>query len=104
MAVKIQTLPSITTAADNIAQPLSLTQVLTATIAIQAEATNTESVFIGGEGVTTSSGLELEPNDVMEIEGPNTRGISDEFDVADCRIISATAGQKVRIIAFTRKP
>jgi hypothetical protein len=104
MSVKLQTVSSVTTAVDNTAISLSASQVLTTTLTVQAEATNTESVFVGGSSVTTASGLELEPGDVMEIEGPNTRGITEEFDVQDCYIISTTAGQKVRLAGFQRKP
>jgi hypothetical protein len=104
MAVKIYTLPSVTTAVDNTAQSLSVATIITATLAIQAEITNTESVFIGGPAVSVTDGIELEPGDVMEIEGPSTRGIAEEFDVSEVYILTTTAGQKVRLTAFARKP
>lgn len=62
-------------------------QVVKRGVTVQADTTNTESVFIGVTGVTTSNGMELTPGESFPVEID---------DIAEIYAISASGGQTAR--------
>lgn len=104
MAVKLVTLPNVTltnsgTAYQIYGQPLAVTSVT-----IQADFTNGAKIALGGEGVTSTTGVEIPPGDTATIQADASSGRSaEEFYLNDIYVCSSMAGQVVRITAFTRK-
>ena len=101
MAVKLQALAPVTLTLSNTAYQLSSTPMAVTSVTLQASYSNAAKVCFGDSAVTASSGLEIPPGDTAEITA-DVKG--QEFYLDEVYLISSSAGQVVRAVAFVRKP
>lgn len=105
MALKLKTLAPVTLSSSNTAYALSTTdEVPYVSITISADSTNTGSVYLGDDTVTPTNGQEIRPGEAALINTPIRPSGSEEFHVTEIYVTTATAGSKVRIVGWRRKP
>jgi len=105
MAIQLSTEDPIIIAASNVAQPIAAVSRPVTSVIVQADSGNSANVYVGDSTVTTSNGLEIPPGATVDATGDNVgRGGDDEMMSGDIFVISGTAGMKVRIAIFKRKP
>lgn len=103
MSTKLTTFSRASLASSNVAQQVASSAIAVASLTIQAESTNTGSIFIGDSTVTTTSGIEVGPGDCAVLEGPLGPRGPEEFLISEVYIVGANAGDKVRLSAFRRR-
>jgi hypothetical protein len=88
-----------------VAQRLTETSAIATTIVLQADATNTNNVYIGDENVSASDyGIALTPGQILSITADMSgRAGGEEFDVKDIYFDGDTTGNQVRIAIIARK-
>lgn len=102
MAIKIEAQTVVTITSGGTARPLSSFPLPCTSVIVQAEYTNIGRISIAGAEVTTSNGIEIGPGDTFSLNIESISRIG-EFDLADIYVVSATTGDKVRVLAFRRK-
>ncbi|KYG11398.1 hypothetical protein BE21_57450 [Sorangium cellulosum] len=73
------------------ATAIGATTSATRSILVQAPLANTIAVYVGGSGVTTSTGIELLPGDAVTLATTNAASVYG---------IAASTGQKLRILVL----
>ncbi len=101
--VKIKGLGTVTVATAGTPVQLSATSVIVAGLTIRAEAGNAGTILLGDSEVSTEPGARLNAGDVIDISGPNIRGIEEEFDLSDMWIDATANGCQVTVAYITRK-
>lgn len=101
--LQLFSLPTVNVASGGVAYPLTATQVFAASISLQADFNNVGRISVGGEDVTTTTGIQLAPGDSCVIEYPSSAKFTDEFDLSKIYITSASANDKVRVIYMKRR-
>lgn len=103
MAVKLVTFPLLTLTSSGVPYQASGQRLALTSLTLQAGATNTGDVYVGGEGVSTSTGMAIAPGDTCEITADLGGRFSEEFYADEVFIVTNTGGNTVRICGFTRK-
>jgi hypothetical protein len=104
MAVKLVTLPNVTLTNSGQAYQIYEQTLAVTSVTVQAEFTNSAKIALGGSTVTTSTGVEIPPGDTATIQADAASGRSaEEFYLSDIYACSSSAGQVIRVTAFTRK-
>lgn len=85
-------------AAAGTAEALVTDKLLTYSVSIQAEPTNTGNMFIGDVNVDSANGIVLAPGQSVSIPGPEIHGMQYEIDLAQVYVDAATSGDEVRFI------
>lgn len=100
---KLLTLSDVTATLANTAYQLTATVTPASSIAIQGKASNAGVVYIGDSNVAAGRGLEVQPGDILEIDGPLIRGVSEELYLSDLYISAPNAGDKVKVVYFGKR-
>lgn len=104
MAIKIINLPPTTIVTAGVSVPVATSERRVTSITVQADADNADSIFIGGEGVTSSNGIEIAPGKTAEVTPDAVgRGFTEELLTTEVYIVSDTAGTIARSIIFIRR-
>lgn len=103
MAIRLETLPVITMSSSNVPVQLSSTATRVTSVTIQADRTNSASIYLGDSSVTTSTGMEIVPGETAEVTADNVRAGSEEFLLSDLYLVSGTSGMIARAAVFRRK-
>jgi len=101
--IKINTLTSVTCTEANTAYPLSESRRAAASITIQADYNNAGTVCIGDSTVIPDTGLQIKPGESAVIEFTMSANFTDDFDLSDIYVTSATSGDSVRVTTITRR-
>ena len=100
MAIEIQTLPALT----GIGAATALGEhIAVSSVTIQSQNDNVGSVYVGDSTVTISTGLIIDEGDATIITADMIGSSSEEFYLDEIFVISATAGNTVRVAAFRRR-
>jgi len=81
---------------------LSATSIIVAGLTVRAEADNAGTILLGGSDVSTLFGAKLNAGDVIDITGPNIRGIEEELDLKDIWIDATDNNCSVTVAYLTR--
>jgi hypothetical protein len=100
-SVRIEQQAVVTIASGGTALPLASSSIPVASIVIQAEYTNVGRISIGNSSVSSNTGIEIGPGDTFTLSVETLHKVG-EFDLKDIYVVSGTAGDKVRILAFRR--
>lgn len=101
--VKFKGLGEVTVTTAGTPVPLIETEVITPGCAIMCLSTNVGKIYVGGADLSsTTRGVELDPGEVLEIQGPQIGGNQEEFDLSEIYIDSESNGDKVIVSYFTR--
>lgn len=104
MAVELKGLGLVTVASAASPEALADTEVLTPGASIQAPASNTGNIRIGGSDVAVNFSASLRPGESMEITGPLVRGIEEEFDLSRVYIDVDVDGEGAVVGYWARRP
>lgn len=104
MAMQITTFPPVTIASGGVAVRISNLNLWVTSVTIEAAFTNVSKINVGDSTVTSSNGIEVTPGDTCAIEAPDGARNMAEMLLSDIWVVSATAGDSVRVAAFKRKP
>jgi hypothetical protein len=99
--LKLFTLPTVTLTAD-VAAPIYSTSLASSSITIQADPANHENIYVGGSGVTTSTGISIAPGGLAAIEPPLIRSHQEEIDISTIYVVGSSTGDKVRVSIMRR--
>lgn len=102
MAVALKVFSEVTVSSGNTAVPLSATSYLVYGVSVQALEANTGLTYIGDSDVTADNGHGFGPGDQAEVVPPASPRGMEQVDLATIYINSATAGNKVRVMAWIR--
>lgn len=98
MAYKLYTLSPVTVAVAGTEVQLSSDGGLAAaSVIITAKTGNDGAMYVGGEGVTSSSGEELNPGDSLQIGTDSLRGSSYEIFLNSIWVDAAVSGDSVTV-------
>lgn len=105
MAVKYTTLAAKTVAVAGTAEAITVLNIQTPSVVIQALESNTGSIYIGDSSVDSTNGTTLAPSDVFEFSGDERsgRGGADELILTDLFVDSAVNGEGINISYFGRR-
>ena len=106
MAVKLTTGLVISVTVAGTAVPLNTATPIpraASSVLIQADFSNTGSVYIGDSTVTTSTGFELPAGGSIEIGGDHRRLGQDEIILNDLFVNADTSNDKVRVGFFVKR-
>lgn len=101
MEQKSKILAAVTIATAGTPQPLTSNNIAAFSIAVQADPTNTNNVYVGDSTINSSNGHVLEPGAAIAISGEKN-GI-DEVFLNDVFVDTDTNGNKVRIQYLTSR-
>lgn len=104
MAVLLQTLDPVTLTLSNNPYPISSFQFPIVSVTISADATNTGRIYIGDSTVTPANGIDVGPGESALISTPLRPSGSEEFHLDEIFVTTSTAGSKIRISAWRRRP
>lgn len=107
MAIKPLTLNELEITTGGVARPVSDAAAAdrpVSSLTITALDSNTGDMYVGDSSVVAGTGTPLPPGAVAVLTGDEIRGITEEFYLSDVYINSGTAGNKVRLLAFQRRP
>lgn len=101
--LKPKTFPAVIISTANERKPLSDTSLLVYEVSVQSLSTNAAKGYIGDETVTSADGLEVLPGDPVVVELPARARATDQFDIKDVYVTSATVGTEFRVSAWIRE-
>lgn len=104
MAVKLTTLDPVTVVVGGTPYPLFPSDLRVVSLTVVADAANVGNVYIGDQSVSASNGTPLGPQDSALIETPVRPSGNEEFLVNEVYVTSSTSGNKVRVVAWKRRP
>jgi hypothetical protein len=73
------------------------------TIVFQGDPDNTDIVVFGGSGVTAANGGALQAGQFGGFGGDQRRDGTDEFNITDFWVDAAVSGEKIRILAISKR-
>lgn len=104
MSVKVQTLSPVIVASAGTAVQVDSNETPVSSLILQAQDSNTGSLFVGDSTVTSTNGLEVVPGATIEITGDSFgRGQSNEIILSDIYVNATTSGDRARAAAFRQR-
>lgn len=98
MAYKLYTLAPVVVASAGTEVQLTADEGLAAaSIIVTAKTGNDGAVYVGGEGVSSASGEELNPGDSLQIGADSLRGSSNEIFLNSVWVDAAVSGDSVTV-------
>lgn len=99
--LKLMTLPSVTVTTAGTAVPVYTSSLLVYAATIQSVNANTGTGYFGDSTVSSSNGIEVPIEGIVEIESPaHSRG--DQFDVSELYLDSSVNGETFRVVVWVR--
>lgn len=100
MALIPKTLSARTVATAGTPVALSASSLLVYAATVQSLSTNSGSQYLGDSTVDSSTGMEIKPGDIAEIEPPAKARGNDMFDLSKWYVDSSSNGAEFRVIAW----
>lgn len=98
MAQKIYTLPAVTISTAGTPVPLTTNAgIIGTSIIIAADKANTGKIYLGGVGVSSANGQELDPGDTFEIVADSLNGRNQEIFLSEIYLDTETNNNIARI-------
>jgi len=102
MALRLYNLDPVVIDSGNVAKALTSEPILAASITLQMDYNNVGRMAVGGVGVTVSNGIQCAPGESVVIEFTKVAGFTDEFELNNIYVVSATAGDSCRVVYIKR--
>lgn len=103
MAVKLLTAPQAIVTSAGTAVPVYSSKLAVTSITLQALFTNVGKIYVGSSTVTSSTGIEIPPGDVITIDAASVRGHQEEIYADEVYVNATSSNDAVKVIMIVRR-
>ena len=100
--IKLKTLPAVTVVTAGSAVPLSSSPLYVYGYIVISLSTNSGIQYLGDSTVSAANGLTFGPDNAMEFDAPERKGV-DQFDLSKIYVDSSEDATEFRIAAWIRE-